>query len=213
MTHSALQRDYSARHGLLVEVAASMEKYLVDVLRGLEHIDRIAARAKSVDRFCAKATKQDKEGGPKYADPLTQIQDQIGARVIVFYTTDVAGVADCLQKYLRPVERREVVPESEWEFGYFGQHFVMALPDDVVPASAPRESVPRFFELQVKTLFQHAWSEANHDLCYKPGSSLSQDQTRRFAFTAAQAWGADRAFADLNRELGAQPEDAGASPN
>lgn len=77
-------------------------------------------------------------------------------------------VAAKLERYFRPIERRDLVPESDWEFGYFGRHWVFALVDDVVPRDVYRELVPRFFELQVKTLFQHAWSEANHDLGYKP---------------------------------------------
>ena len=63
------------------------------------------------------------------------------------------------------------------------------------------EMVPGFFELQVKTLFQHAWSEAEHDLGYKPGvKPLTPDETRRLAFTSAQAWGADHIFDELFRE-------------
>lgn len=49
--------------------------------------------------------------------------------------------------------------------------------------------------------FQHAWSEANHDLAYKPTGELTDDQQRLFAFTAAQAWGADRIFPELRAEL------------
>ena len=53
----------------------------------------------------------------------------------------------------------------------------------------------------MKTLFQHAWSEANHDLGYKPGSApLTSDAKRRLDIPAAQAWGADRIFDELFRE-------------
>jgi ppGpp synthetase/RelA/SpoT-type nucleotidyltranferase len=63
------------------------------------------------------------------------------------------------------------------------------------------EECPTFFELQIKTLFQHAWGEADHDLIYKPSGALTSDQRRRVAFTAAQAWGADRIFEELAQEL------------
>ena len=70
------------------------------------------------------------KGEPKYAAPLTQIQDQVGARVVVFYKQDVTAVAEVLERYFRPVERKELVPDSLWEFGYFGRHWIFVLPDD-----------------------------------------------------------------------------------
>ena len=65
--------------------------------------------------------------------------------------------------------------------------------------------LPGFFELQIKTLFQHAWAEADHDLGYKPGTvPLTSAQRRKIAFTSAQAWGADHMFDELFRERGGQ---------
>ena len=110
-------------------------------------------------------------------------------------------IAATIQKYYRPIESKDVIPESEWEFGYFGRHYVLLVPSDVVAVSIDKALMPQFFELQVKTLFQHAWSEANHDLGYKPGATpLSSDAKRRLAFTSAQAWGADHIFDELFRE-------------
>ncbi|MCL5802016.1 MAG: hypothetical protein M1283_05805, partial [Gammaproteobacteria bacterium] len=63
------------------------------------------------------------------------------------------------------------------------------------------DDVPNLFELQIKTLFQHAWAEAEHDLGYKTSNSLTSLQKRKIAFTAAQAWGADQIFDELYREL------------
>jgi ppGpp synthetase/RelA/SpoT-type nucleotidyltranferase len=79
------------------------------------------------------------------------------------------------------------------------------LPEDLFEDDVNRDRAPTFFELQVKTLFQHAWSEAEHDLAYKPNKPLSSLQKRFVALTAAQAWGADQMFAQLNSELNGAP--------
>lgn len=205
MTHGAVAA-YEARFSHLEQVAEQLACFIRELLADLPRIDRVSSRAKNPERFAAKAQRVDETGHARYQDPLTQIQDQIGARVIVFYKSDVTAIKDQLLRYLQPLEHEELVPESHWEFGYFGHHWIFALPDDVIPEHVEKHAVPRFFELQVKTLFQHAWSEANHDVAYKPATEPTADQQRRFAYTAAQAWGADRVFDELWKELDGQLE-------
>ena len=202
----ALKDDYEARFdGVLRQLANAIEEQLKAYLEGEVRIDRVQARAKSVDRFMAKAAKQQGDV-PKYQEPLHQIQDQIGARVISFYLSDVKRVSDIVERYFRSVEAKNLIPESEWEFGYFGRHYVLLVPDELIDPTWDRVQVPDFFELQIKTLFQHAWSEANHDLGYKPGGrDLTSDDKRRLAFTSAQAWGADQIFDDLFRASESAP--------
>jgi putative GTP pyrophosphokinase len=77
----------------------------------------------------------------------------------------------------------------------------LVIPTDVIDDGMDQSLMPGFFELQIKTLFQHAWSEADHDLGYKPGERpLSSDEKRQLAYTSAQAWGADHMFDGLFRE-------------
>jgi len=75
-----------------------------------------------------------------------------------------------------------------------------SFPDDVTPDDGV-DTYPEFFELQIKTLFQHAWSEADHDLGYKSDRELSREEKRQVAFTAAQSWGADKIFCSLAEKL------------
>jgi ppGpp synthetase/RelA/SpoT-type nucleotidyltranferase len=147
--------------------------------------------------------KAEKEisGRRKYDDPLAQIQDQLGARIISFYRSDVERLAAEVTKYFRHIESLQIVPDSENEFGYEGRHFILFIPRDLFDDEVREDESITFFELQIKTLFQHAWSEAEHDLGYKPTTMLTSDQRKRLAFTAAQAWGADQIFDELFRQI------------
>lgn len=185
----------------LQRIASALEKLVRSHLVGTSLIDRVTARAKAPERFAEKALKLDSLGAPKYKYPFTEIQDQLGVRVVVFYPAVVGTVSDVVHKYFQSIEDLELIPESPWEFGYIGKHHVLALPPDVVPIDIKVEDAPSFFELQIKTLFQHAWSEAEHDLGYKPTNELTTEQQRLLAFAAAQAWGADRAFDQLHGAL------------
>lgn len=194
-----LRSAYEARFSsVLLPLAGRLEEHVIDTLSGVPRIDHIKARAKSVERFMDKAVRTE-AGTPKYSDPLSQIQDQLGARVVVHYLDDVDKVAAETEKYFRPIEMRDVVPDTESAFGYFGRHYVLFIPSDITH-DIPSELAPHFFELQIKTLFQHAWGEANHDLGYKPDHELQPDEKRCIAFASAQAWGADRMFNELHRK-------------
>ncbi|MDT3678864.1 MAG: RelA/SpoT domain-containing protein [Burkholderiaceae bacterium] len=203
MTDDELLTEYKARHtAMLAPLAGRLQAHIQELLAKTQRIDRVSARAKSPERFIGKAKRLTAEGARKYEHPFEQIQDLVGARVIVFYKQDVEAVREVLNRYFRRIESRNLVPDSVNQFGYVGRHLILAIPEDVVDDDADHAKTPQFFELQVKTLFQHAWSEAEHDLAYKASEPPSAHQRRQIAFTAAQAWGADEIFEQLHTELG-----------
>jgi ppGpp synthetase/RelA/SpoT-type nucleotidyltranferase len=196
MKSASVKERYSARYkSYLCSIAEKLEKDIRDNVGSYPRIDRVCARPKSILRFCAKAKKRE-NGKLKYSDPIRQIQDQVGARIVTYYPEDIERLSAIVEQYYRPIEKQNIVPDSEREFGYEGKHYIMFIPDGILPV-APSGSFPKFFELQIRTLFQHAWAEAEHDLGYKPTQALTFEEKRRIAFTAAQAWGADSIFQEL----------------
>lgn len=196
-----LSSQYQIRYDkVLVDTADRLRAYIARLFSDIERVDAIVARAKSPDRFLAKAAKVGEGGIPKYEDPINQIQDQIGARITVFYLEDVEIVKNETEKYFSFIESQAKFPERDAEFGYFGAHMILKLPDDVLDDDQ-KSSCPEFFELQIKTLFQHAWSEAHHDLGYKAPRPLTGLEKRQIAFSAAQAWGADQIFEQLRTSV------------
>lgn len=195
-----LETVYKKRYeNYLQPLAERLEHLLQEYFREEQRIDRVISRAKSVESFIEKATRKI-DGKQNYNDPLNEIQDQVGSRIVPYYLDDVQRIEQVVRRYFRHVESQDVVPESESEFGYFGKHLVLFVPNQLLDVPVSTETYPRFFELQIKTLFQHAWAEANHDLGYKPPWEWSSEDKRRIAFASAQAWGGDMIFNDLYKK-------------
>jgi ppGpp synthetase/RelA/SpoT-type nucleotidyltranferase len=206
-----IREEYENRYQtILMPTAQRLQRYIEDCFAEIPRIDRISTRAKSPDRFMGKAQKKDEKGQPKYSDPLNQIQDQIGARIVCFYLSDVTVIAESVLRYFRPIEHQNIAPLSQFAFGYIGKHYVLLYPDEVIDDNYPLR--PGFFELQIKTLFQHAWAEAEHDLFYKTNGSVDEEFSRKIAFTAAQAWGADKIFDELFARANLLKEEGGMDP-
>jgi hypothetical protein len=130
--HEALETEYARRRvSVLVPLAKELEKFLIECMNGVPRIDRISARAKAVDSFMGKATKTI-VGKPKYNDPLNEIQDQVGARIVTYYASDVPRIEAIVKRYFRAIESTPRVPESQWTFGYFGYHDILVIPSDVI---------------------------------------------------------------------------------
>jgi len=197
-----LKSSYLERYNtVLIQLAREIEDDLIKHLKGIRNIDRIYSRPKSVDKFLQKADIIEENGKKRYSDPINQIQDQIGARIIGFYLDDIEIISKAVLNNYRHIELENKIPESEKEFGYEGQHLMLIIPPELKPDGLKSQLIPNFFELQIRTLFQHAFSEGSHDLAYKPGVILSKEQKRKVAFAAAQAWGGDLIFNELQREL------------
>ena len=166
-----------------------------------KRIDQISGRSKTVDSFVKKSQKTKDDGTLKYNDPFTDIQDQIGVRIVTYYKSDLDQICEEVKSLYRQIEEYSFTEEklNEGKFGYEGIHFIFSIPKHLLNDEIDVDQVPDFFELQVKTLFQHAWAQAEHELTYKPDREWSSDEKRDISFIASQAWAADKLFDNLFR--------------
>lgn len=121
MNDDELLAEYKARRAAIcAPLADRLSEHLRGNLTRLPRIDRIGARAKSPDRFLAKAAKARDDGSRKYEHPFEQIQDLVGARVIVFYLQDVEAVTAEIERYYSRIEIKDLIPESLSESATWG---------------------------------------------------------------------------------------------
>lgn len=208
----ALEATYLERLPLLRRTAKALCEEVVVHLDGIHRIDQIRFRVKDSASFLDKVLERKIE--PPYTAPLLEVEDQIAGRINVFFLDDVEAVQARLATLFGAVEVSERRPERVTEFDYEGFHGIYNLPPQCKPAGwEARDDLPATFELQVRTLFQHAWAEPQHDIAYKPQVELLFDERREVAWVAASAWGADHAFNRLAAAIAARADRPGASDN
>ncbi len=170
----------------------------------------VTGRAKSVKSFAAKADRT-VGGTPVYADPLEEITDQIGVRVITYLHSDVTAVADLLGDQLSVLDDRDMGQEtaSQGRFGYASRHLLIAL-DPARSAPPAYETLRgRRAQVQVRTVLQHAWAEFEHAIRYKGTipEEHAPDLDRRFTLAAGLLELADREFSLIHDRLQAAVTD------
>ncbi|MGW4439544.1 GTP pyrophosphokinase [Streptomyces sp. NPDC004596] len=192
---------YRKRYNLLQTLVDNLADVVESDLTGVPHIDRISFRVKDPGSFFEKSSAILDGGERKYLSPLREIEDQAAGRVIVFYSSDIRSVSEVLEDTFRRVESEAREPEDESAFGYESYHQIFLIPEHHKPDGwYDEEDMPITFELQIRTLFMHAWAEPQHDLGYK-GGELSREVRRKLAWVAASAWGADRTMDEIYREI------------
>src|SRR5215813_7789445 len=162
----------------------------------------IGGRAKSVDSFDNKCRKTKDDGTLKYIDPLNEITDLAGVRIIVYTLKDLERAAKFLEEHFSVRERKNIGEErfDQGAFGYQSIHYLVSLSD-------ARASLPDFSkykglicEVQVRTVLQHAWAEIEHDVQYKTTSELPRTMRKKFLSLAGLLEIADREFQSIQDE-------------
>lgn len=192
MRDELLER-YESRNSVLSQLAENLESETKEALQGTPHIDRVYYRVKGVKSFLDKA--RDPRNAPPYKEPLIEIEDQVAGRVLVFFLSDIQTTIARLNNNFTRIESTRRRPQKDEEFGYESHHLICMIPPQTKPAGwNALENPPKTFELQVRTLFMHAWAEPQHDLGYRRPEDLPREIRRELFWVAASSWGADQAF-------------------
>jgi ppGpp synthetase/RelA/SpoT-type nucleotidyltranferase len=195
-------RAYAARQPQLVAATAGWVTLVRTLLddAGIDYLS-VTGRTKSVASFSAKANRT-QDGRPLYVDPLQEVTDQIGVRVITYVHSDVAAVAELLDEELTILDDRDLGEETAraGRFGYASRHLLVRT--DAGDEEHP-ELVGERASIQVRTVLQHAWAEFEHDIRYKGNvpEDAAADLDRRFTLAAGLIELADREFATIRERI------------
>jgi putative GTP pyrophosphokinase len=197
--------QYSKKRHLYDDFAVEIENILQQAIetRGLK-INVIQGRAKSEESFGKKAAAPSEEDPdkPKYPDPMKQITDLAGVRVITFFPSTVGEIGGLVQEEFEILERVDHTASAEQEerLGYLSVHYLVRLGSNRCNLPEYKKFAGLTAEIQVRTVLQHAWAEIEHDIRYKSTSAIPHAISRRFMALAGLLEIADREFEAIQTE-------------
>ena len=188
----------------LLPVYGQMEQVIPDKLK--EFFDEagiiVAAlehRTKTKESLAGKL----KLKGGKYRD-IYDITDLVGLRVITFYIDDVDKVASIVERLFDVDWENSIDKRKAHEidsFGYLSLHYICRIPESSYKDPKHPELNKIRFEVQMRTVLQHAWANMNHDTGYKSGVEIPKVYLRNLSRLAGMLELVDDEFSRIRREL------------
>ncbi|WP_447095738.1 GTP pyrophosphokinase [Pseudomonas sp. CF10PS3] len=133
----------------------------------------IGSRAKTLNSFVEKLQRK------SYGNPLNELTDLAGARVVCLYSSDLAVVAEIIRNEFTIIEEINKLAEFDPnQFGYSAMHFIVKL--GKTSSGARYDDLRNYAcEIQVRTVVQDAWAIIQHHMAYKKESQIPSQLHRK----------------------------------
>jgi|SRR5882672_324274 len=196
MRARAFAAQYTNRHSEYSLAAAQAASLIRNILADVDiHPDLISSRSKTPLSLRRKLLEK------KYKNPQRQVTDLIGVRVVVLYQHEIQPVVQALSNKLHIDRRLSIDKRSKLQptqFGYRSVHLIAKLRPFEAAMSDYSSLQDKSFEIQIRSLLEHAWAAIEHECIYKSKINYPAETTRRFAAIAGSLEVLDREFGELH---------------
>ena len=201
MINEQILADYDSHLPALQTLKARLQASLVELLaQNKLEVHYVSSRVKSRDSLRYKLSRPDKT-----YDALWNVTDLLGLRITTYFEDNTEDVARLIEKYFRVDFSNSHSNDDKLRFndhhrfGYRSLHYVCSF--SATDATAPQLPTEFHFEIQIRTILQHAWAEVEHGLAYKANGLVPDAIRRRFSRIASLLEIADEEFGSIRRDL------------
>lgn len=166
--------------------------------------------SEGVDYLSITGRTKDKEGAlekinrKKYDDPVIKMTDLSGIRVIVYSESDIDKVTKLIEDAFNLDKENSFNQDqklSDNRIGYRSVHSVCDIGKKRECLSENAELKGLKFEIQVRTILQHAWAEVAHGRSYKFTGKLPLEIAREINLYAGLLETADKGFDRIRKQI------------
>ncbi|MBH5371856.1 GTP pyrophosphokinase [Bradyrhizobium glycinis] len=195
-TDRAWIEETLSRHSRLTPAVVGLLKNILD-RSSIEYLS-ISGRTKEI------GSTEEKIRRKKYTQPEVQLTDLSGIRVVTFLETQVKEISDLIRATFeiddkRSFDRASILGDDR--MGYRSTHFVCTLGSGRKGLLEYEALSELKFEIQVRTVLQHAWAELAHDRSFKLGTGLPAKIQRKLNLYSGMLEIVDGAFDEIARDV------------
>lgn len=188
MEKNDFREFYSSRYPLLKAAEDSFRALITSLLSGNPLFpapvvtSRLKDREECIRKFMTRYQTVLEEQAKAY-EIREYITDLLGVRVTCYYETDIPYISKILGENFEVLEITDKTSSLESRddaFGYKGLHLDLRLNEQRRALLEYQQFQDFRFEVQIRTIIQHAWSELDHKIKYKksPPAALKRKINR-----------------------------------
>lgn len=139
-----------------------------------------------------------------YSNPRDKLTDIAGVRVILYLEEDVEKVCSIIKETFTIDESNsisDITRLSSDKIGYRSTHFVCDIGVNRIEIPEYKSFAGLKFEVQVRTILQHAWANLTHDRVYKLGTQLPEQIKRKVNLYSGMLEIVDLGFSEIVKDV------------
>lgn len=182
-----------------IDLSAKVEAIIREILKKEDIVyHSIESRVKTLESFKEKAHLD------KYKEPIQDITDIVGIRIITLFEKDVYEISQLIKEVFeidstKSEDKTDLLDADK--MGYKSMHYIAKLKNNKTNLNENNAYEELSFEIQIRSILQHAWAEIEHDRNYKFQGELPKHLKRRFYALSGMLEIADREFNMLAEEV------------
>ncbi len=185
------------------ELGGLVSSFIKSTITECEILPEITFRTKELLSIVKKIKKKLREKDYSYS----HLNDKLGIRIICTFQGEMDIIDEYLYKYfdIRKVERKKDTLDVK-TLDYISNHYDACIKTSIKQFSKHSHLNNYIFEIQVRTLNQHAWANTAHSLSYKQEANIPPILMRKVYRLLSLYEIADDEFSAVNKALIEQPD-------
>jgi ppGpp synthetase/RelA/SpoT-type nucleotidyltranferase len=196
--NNSIEQRWAIDKPIYEMIGSKASLFLKNAILRHEIYPELSYRLKELLSIVKKIERKSKEKEYDYDG----LKDKLGIRIICSFSSQLEEVDKIVRNNFNVKKVEYKKEELDFDrLDYTSNHYDLTLDTNKIHFDNSNDCIGKVFELQVRSINQHAWSSSAHILTYKKEAKIPKVLQRRVYRLLSLYEIADDEFSNINREL------------